>query len=303
VALYPDVTPQNAGFLRPNAYLGIVILTDEDDCSAPPDSNLFTDDASFPGTTPSFRCAQVGHLCGGQPPPVGPYTHPLSDCTPVEKGRLISVQEIVTSIRNLKSNPDNQILVSAISGMAPDPTKAVYAYGKELGPDMMVKSNNIDYLPICYAIGTDNMPLSATAPLRVKEFVDAFGSNGSFNTICSNDFSGAMKIFADKLIEKVLNTCVAAPVKGASGDDGKGGDCVVTDTIPTSGGGSMAVNLPNCSSNQRPCWALVKDPNCAASHYHVNIDRGGMPAAAGTQESIKCATCANPGDPACTLPP
>src|SRR5215471_1284862 len=31
----------NAGFLRPNAYLAIILLTNEDDCSAPPDTDLF----------------------------------------------------------------------------------------------------------------------------------------------------------------------------------------------------------------------------------------------------------------------
>ena len=33
--------PDNGGFLRPNAYLAIVMLTNEDDCSAPSDSTLF----------------------------------------------------------------------------------------------------------------------------------------------------------------------------------------------------------------------------------------------------------------------
>ena len=32
----------NANFLRPDAYLGIVILTNEDDCSAPPNSTIYS---------------------------------------------------------------------------------------------------------------------------------------------------------------------------------------------------------------------------------------------------------------------
>jgi len=43
-ALGADGAPapaQNAGFLRPDAFLQIILVSDEDDCSAPPSSDLF----------------------------------------------------------------------------------------------------------------------------------------------------------------------------------------------------------------------------------------------------------------------
>jgi hypothetical protein len=97
VALIPQsgINDANNGFLRSNAYLAIVLVTDEDDCSATPDNA--TNDNIFdmvgkrnPGDTTSVRCAARGHLCGGQPipnydPAVGymgtGFTHDLSDCT------------------------------------------------------------------------------------------------------------------------------------------------------------------------------------------------------------------------------
>ncbi|HET6280690.1 MAG TPA: hypothetical protein VFH73_06990, partial [Polyangia bacterium] len=64
--------PQNNGFLRPSARLGIIIITDEDDCSAPPGTDLFrTTDrllSSEYGQLDNFRCNEYGHLCGGRPP-------------------------------------------------------------------------------------------------------------------------------------------------------------------------------------------------------------------------------------------
>src|SRR5882672_2316179 len=36
--------PENTGFLRPDARLGIVLITDEDDCTAPAGSDLFSND-------------------------------------------------------------------------------------------------------------------------------------------------------------------------------------------------------------------------------------------------------------------
>src|SRR5205814_5112437 len=112
VALYETVTRENAGFLRPNALLAIILVTDEDDCSAETTSDLFTDDISFPMTTASFRCSQVGHLCNGLSPPIAPFDVPLESCRDNPGGRLIRVSDVVDSIRVLKRNPAEQILVA-----------------------------------------------------------------------------------------------------------------------------------------------------------------------------------------------
>ena len=69
--------PENAGFLRSDASLAIVLLTNEDDCSAPVTSELFADDAQHAtltsplGPPDNYRCNEYGHLCGSPavPPP------------------------------------------------------------------------------------------------------------------------------------------------------------------------------------------------------------------------------------------
>ena len=64
---------ENQGFLRDDAFLFTMILTDEDDCSAPPGSGLFdttsTTLASPLGPLSSYRCNEFGHLCSGKKPP------------------------------------------------------------------------------------------------------------------------------------------------------------------------------------------------------------------------------------------
>jgi hypothetical protein len=111
-----DINMENVGFLRPEAYLAIILISDEDDDSAPvADSgqNGNNNDGMFlnrpPGETASMKAATRGHLCGGQPipgydpvngftpqnpaptPNVGPgtgalgFTHPFSDCTDKEQ--------------------------------------------------------------------------------------------------------------------------------------------------------------------------------------------------------------------------
>ena len=69
--------PDNGGFLRDDAILAIVMLTNEDDCSVAPNSLLLdpgVDSATDPtglGALQSYRCNEFGHLCDGQPPPHG----------------------------------------------------------------------------------------------------------------------------------------------------------------------------------------------------------------------------------------
>ena len=65
---------ENQGFLRPDAYLAIIMLTNEDDCSATPGVPLFdtasnTTLTSQLGPPANFRCNEFGHNCDGGPSP------------------------------------------------------------------------------------------------------------------------------------------------------------------------------------------------------------------------------------------
>jgi len=63
-----NVAP-NAGFWRDDAFLGIIMLTNEDDCSVPADSQLFNTSVSSVNDQPplgglwSYRCNEFGHKC------------------------------------------------------------------------------------------------------------------------------------------------------------------------------------------------------------------------------------------------
>ena len=67
----------NGGFLRDDALLVVVMMTNEDDCSVDSTSLLIdpyinsATDATGLGALQSYRCNEFGHLCAGQPPPHG----------------------------------------------------------------------------------------------------------------------------------------------------------------------------------------------------------------------------------------
>src|SRR5262249_34570032 len=129
----------------------------------------------------------------------------------------------------------------------------------------------------------------ATGSLRIKKFVDSFGANGSMHTICTQDFSPAMKQIAEKLASKIGTPCITAPLFDIDPNmAGLQADCQVLDRIPAPGG-YMDVPLPQCGKGPQPCWSLAMDNTCAGG-YKVAVDRGGKMAAQGTQQAIKCRT-------------
>jgi len=202
-ALGADGSPppaENQGFLRPDAFLVIVLLTNEDDCSAPAGSNLYdtannTTLASQLGPPLNFRCNEFGHLCNGQKPPrLAPNgdanaTVTLDGCVPAEDGLLIPVADVMQQIRALKAFPDQQILVSAITGpTSPYTVKWRSPPTVDTGP-----------WPIIAHSCTGSDASFADPAIRIADFVHRFGANGMLLPICSDNWGSAFDRLASVL--------------------------------------------------------------------------------------------------------
>lgn len=171
----------NAGFLRPDAHLAVVFITDEDDCSAPGDTTLYA--SVVAGQDASLRCSLRGHVCNGAPPPAAVFSTPLDDCAAAADGggKLIPVQTFVDELRRLRTQ---SVSVSVIAGWPTDPDAAHYAIGYG---GLSAQPDQLGSLPICRSANG-----SAAVGLRLKQMVDAFGVAGRLISICQDDFSGAM---------------------------------------------------------------------------------------------------------------
>jgi hypothetical protein len=171
----------NSGFLRGDAHLAVVYITDEDDCSAPADSSLFG--TSVSGQDSSLRCSLAGHLCNGKAPPADAFSTPLENCSaaPDGGGKLIPVKTFIDEMKQLRTQ---SVSISVIGGWPLDVENAKYTI------DYDQSSSNSVYLtsmPICSSSNG-----KAVVGLRLKQFVDAFGAAGKFISICQDDFSTAM---------------------------------------------------------------------------------------------------------------
>jgi hypothetical protein len=173
----------NAGFLRSDAHLAVVYITDEDDCSAPADTTLFENVSLDSGQDSSLRCSLAGHVCNGKAPPAAVFSTPLANCSaaPDGGGKLIPVQTFIDEMKQLRTQ---SVSVSVIGGWPADVASANYAIGYDTAssyPDLLTS------MPICESANG-----KAVVELRMKQFVDAFGAAGQIMSICQDDFSNAM---------------------------------------------------------------------------------------------------------------
>ena len=272
--------PQNGGFLRKDAVLGIVMLTNEDDCSVGPQSLLLNPainsvmDPSGVGALWSYRCNEFGHLCDGVPPPhdappAGGVT--LNNCVSAEglgKTELIAdpngipdptqghlwptVNEFSAFVRTLKEDPDD-VLVAAIAG----PVTPYRVVPQVNNAAMGETDPAIDHSCVQPTSGD---PEYGDPAVRIHQWVDTFGANGAFYPICDETLNKAVVGIADKIHAKVGGTCV--PVNIAWVNDANhaaGHQCEVTRaTKDTATGMVTTVSLPECDSTvgNSPCYRL-----------------------------------------------
>lgn len=294
---------KNNGFLRPNARLGIVLITDEDDCSAPPDTDLFrsTDSllSSPYGQFGNFRCQEFGHLCGGQPPPRMPDLT-LNDCHSNEtaSSKLIHVSEFVSAIKSLKADPD-QIVVAAITAPATP-------YTTVLEPLVLGQPERILAVRPACTVVVNNIPSDAYPAVRIHEFVRAFGTRGFERSICTTDFATIMAEVARAIVEP-QNACIEQKLVDL--DRTRAGvqpDCAVTELSPHETGNFISKVILPCerTGGVTPCWSLAENragcpANKAPESFEIKVERGGAMPPADARLEYSCLVCAGPADPRC----
>jgi hypothetical protein len=273
---------QNASFLRSDAYLQVILFSDEDDCSAPPDSDLF-DSTSVTVTDPlgpltSYRCNEFGHLCGGKKPPRQPAGETdLGTCVSAEDGRLYRVKDVVTALKTLKANP-NKVFVSAISG-PPTPYKV------NVGPSEI--KGDTSMWPFversCIQTEAGGAQTGADPAVRISQFVTSFGANGVFEDMCSGSFAPAMQAIAEQIGNAMGAPCLPASVDAAS--------CKWVDHATDAQGQVTSTPLRQCtdSSDTGPCWLSAQGNNTVCpSGQLVHFTRPGAPVSTDLYTTATC---------------
>jgi hypothetical protein len=171
----------NEGFLRPNSLVGIVFVTDEDDCSAA-DEMIYDRSAGAALGPYGTRCAEHPEL-------------------------LTPVAEYVQAFANLRFDRDNDIVVAAITGV---PFSAVTDPLEE-DLEALLMDSRMQFardparpgqlVPACTTMITG----SAIPARRIVEVIQPFAAtdDGLAATICEDDLSPALNAVARLVARRI----------------------------------------------------------------------------------------------------
>jgi hypothetical protein len=262
---------KNPGFLRESATLAVIILADEDDCSADNDQ-LFTR-ANDPvlGPFSDFRCYEQGVACANDPDPRAPG--PRTGCVPRPTSPyLVEIDQYATFLRSLKRDP-SKIFVAGIVG---DP-----------GNVSVIRDGSLPALGFSCSGGLGN----AAPAVRLSSFLDLFPDNHDRETICTGDLGGALGAIADQL-PPLDGVCFHGAVTDRNPNlDGVQPECSVVEITDLDGPARHQEPLPACDgTTARPCWRITADPTtCSATDHHLRIDvERTAPAPSGGYLEVQC---------------
>jgi hypothetical protein len=278
-ALEPTNTANN-GFLRQDAFLAVIFLADEDDCTFAKSTLLGPESAAM-GPLQSFRCNRFGHTCavGGRTEAEMNQVGTKDMCGPNENSQFLEkVSSFVTFLKGLKGDP-NKVVVAGIMGTT-DPYQVELRAPPGGGTPQQAVAHSCSYTG---SIGLE----VADPPTRIKAFLDQFPNRSTVTTICQQDLSGGLQLIAQLLKAVIGDPCIGGTLADVDPNtEGPQYDCSVSDVRNARTPMQVEEILPACRETgpgqyaNKPCWRIAADPmNCTKAPHHVlKIERDVAPA-------------------------
>lgn len=288
--------PANAGFLRPDAYLAVIFIADEDDCSVAKTSILGPPNATT-GSQQSFRCTRFGVTCdlGGATTDAMNVIGTKGQCHANESSDDIAkVQPFVEFLKSLKTD-EKKVIVAGIMGPA-DPVQVEM----RAPPSQTVKEQAL--ARSCSYQGATNLEVADPA-VRLAYFLDQFPRRSTFTTICQRDLSAGLALIAQLLKDTLVgDPCIKGNLMDVDPDtEGEQFGCTVSDVQHAGTPQQTETILPACDATNsvKPCWHIGVDAaRCTTSPKNrmLTIERA-MDPPAETHTIMNCVTEASDTEP------
>ena len=255
--------PANPGFVRPDAFLAVIFIADEDDCSAGSGS-LFMNDGGPLGPLQSFRCTRYGVTCttGGADDAAMNNVGVKDGCSPNESSeQLASVSAFVDFLKAQKPDP-NQVIVAGIIG-----TTSPFAV-----EDRVISGNNQRALAHSCTYNGGGTTQVADPPTRIQFFLDQFPNRSTSTTICQQDLSGGLELIAQLLKTVIGDPCIEGMLADVDPDTaGDQYDCSAAYVQNFGKPNQMETVLPTCNDalSNKPCFHLIEDATKCPNNSHL----------------------------------
>jgi hypothetical protein len=271
-----DNNAVNAGFVRDNAYLAVILIADEDDCSLA-NAKLF--DGAPNGDILNFRCTTRGVACDSPPDPLETVIGRRQDChAKDDSDTLANLDRYVDFLKKKKADP-RDVIVAGIVG-DPEPFEIVQ------GPGTKVLGRSCSYT------GPTGEQFAFPA-VRTSEFLAQF-PNTARTTICDADLSDGLEQIGVLLRKTIIDSCfeytLASPY-----------DCSVTEVQRHTGAPDEELRtLPACGDGRMPCWRIEEAAQeCAytktSPHLKLVVERGGETPPPDIRVKASCVTVQGSG--------
>jgi hypothetical protein len=288
LGFYGSIPAANAGFLRSDAFLAIAYITNEDDCSAPPDTALYDTTSGVSQASPLgpliFRCNEFGHLCGGVAPPrngaVGASLNITADCHSNEAGLLYPVGGFASFFKTLKADPSMLFVASIAAPVKPYTINYITASATAGEAEARIAHS---------CMRTDNG--FADPAVRMTDFVGQFGANGVASSICDDSFAPALTQLGTAIGRAFTSHCLDATV---SDHDPVAPGIQATCDVVLHAPGQTDKTIPVCDKatpqgGPQPCWYLTPSSACGSGVLFA-MNRTGA-TTTGETLTIRCDTC------------
>jgi hypothetical protein len=286
--------PANAGFLRPEAYLAVIFIADEDDCSMSKGSLLGPESPSM-GPLQSFRCTRFGVTCdqGGSTPDQMNQVGTKDQCHSNENSQYLEkVGNYVTFLKTLKTDA-SKVIVAGIMGVT-DPFQVELRPPPGGGQGQQALAHSCTY-------NGANGPEYSDPPTRLKFFLDQFPNRSTFTTICQQNLSDGLVLIAQLLKSVIGDPCIEGDLADVDPNTpGDQYDCSVSDVTNYLKPNQTEKILPQCNAglSNKPCWTIATDAmNCPTTptkphSFVLKIERSEAPPPE-THVIANCVTEAN----------
>lgn len=247
----------NGGFLRPWSLLAIVVLTDEDDCSAA-DPALFDPAGPYSGAT--------GIRCAAHPTALHPVERYVEGLLAAREDPQLLVFSVVAgaSVPLLRANTDPDTYRQHFDGMLADPSMRprVDAAGTRL-------------VPSCTSDRGEAAPPRRL--VQVARGLESRGAQATVSSICAADYTRALDPVLERIARVLAARCLPRPL--ARDREGRV-PCIMTETLPSRGRRTRCDQVPGrerigvddgrevCRVRQLPTSPDMTDPPPAAGWYY-----------------------------------